>query len=61
MDRDRTSYVTFLDQRPETSKAWNAKFAVPITEVSTSLAGRALVEIVKPGADCYRWKDTKGQ
>lgn len=58
LDKGRTSYVTFLNENPEAGKAWNARFAVPITEVTTSLAGRALIELVKPGVDCYRWKQT---
>jgi hypothetical protein len=30
---------------------------VPGNGIATSLAGRALVEIIKPGVDCYRWKN----
>ncbi|MGC9319803.1 MAG: hypothetical protein ACP5KN_17350, partial [Armatimonadota bacterium] len=30
---------------------------VPGNGIATSLAGRALVEIIKPGVDCYRWRD----
>jgi hypothetical protein len=57
MNKERASYVTFLNENAEAGKAWNARFAVPITEVTTSLAGRALIELLKPGVDCYRWKD----
>jgi hypothetical protein len=32
---------------------------VPGNGIATSLAGRALVEIVRPGVDCYRWKDPR--
>jgi len=56
LDPNRKSYVTVLGEDVAASKAWNARFKVPITEVSTSLAGRAFVEIIKPAADCYRWK-----
>ena len=57
VDKNRRSYVTFLDEDPAAGKAWNAQFKVPITEVTTALAGRAMVEMIKPAADCYRWKD----
>ena len=30
---------------------------IPGEGIATSLAGRALVEIVKPGVDCYRWEE----
>ena len=29
---------------------------LPGNAIATSLAGRALVEIIKPGVNCYRWK-----
>lgn len=35
----------------------SADLKIPGNGIATSLAGRALVEIVKPGVDCYRWKD----
>ena len=35
----------------------SAYLAVPGNGIATSLAGRALVEIIRPGVDCYRWKD----
>ena len=57
LDKNRKSYVTVLGEDAAASKAWNARFSVPITEVSTSLAGRALIELIKPAVDCYRWKD----
>jgi len=59
LDKNRKSYVTVLGEDAAASKAWNARFKVPITEVSTSLAGRALIEVVKPAVDCYRWKDKR--
>ncbi len=30
---------------------------VPGDGIATSLAGRALVEVIRPGVDCYRWMD----
>ncbi len=57
LNKDRKSYVTVLGEDAAASKAWNARFKVPITEVSTSLSGRALIEVIKPAVDCYRWKD----
>ncbi|MFW6164101.1 MAG: discoidin domain-containing protein [Planctomycetota bacterium] len=35
----------------------SADLKVPGNGIATALAGRALVEIVRPGVDCYRWKD----
>jgi hypothetical protein len=32
---------------------------VPGNGIATSLAGRALAEIVRPGVDCYRWRDRR--
>jgi hypothetical protein len=32
---------------------------VPGDGIATSLAGRALVEVIKPGVDCYPWKETR--
>jgi len=37
----------------------SAYLKVPGNGIATSLAGRALVEIVRPGVDCYRWKDER--
>ena len=37
----------------------SAYLKVPGNGIATSLAGRALVEIVRPGVDCYRWKDKR--
>jgi hypothetical protein len=36
-----------------------SRWKVPLEHVATALAGRALVEVIKPGADCYRWKEAK--
>jgi len=52
LDEDRKSYAEVAS--PKLSE-WPWK--VPGEYVSTSLAGRALAEIIKPGVDCYRWKD----
>ena len=35
----------------------SAYLHIPGNGIATSLAGRALVEIIRPGVDCYRWKD----
>jgi len=35
----------------------SAYLRVPGDGIATSLAGRALLEIIRPGVDCYRWKD----
>jgi len=48
----RRYYLLLLDE--DRSRYLN----VPGNGIATSLAGRALVEIIKPGVDCYRWKDT---
>ncbi|MGQ9731097.1 MAG: discoidin domain-containing protein [Candidatus Zipacnadales bacterium] len=32
---------------------------IPGDGIATSLAGRALVELVQPGVDCYRWRETR--
>ena len=50
-DAVRKYYHLLLDE--ERSRYLN----VPGDGIATSLAGRALVEIIKPGVDCYRWKD----
>ena len=34
----------------------SAYLRVPGNGIATSLAGRALVEVIRPGVDCYRWK-----
>jgi hypothetical protein len=47
----RRYYLLLLDE--ERSRYLN----VPGNGIATSLAGRALVEVVRPGVDCYRWKD----
>ena len=52
LDKDRTNYAEVA--APEMSK-WPWKVAGEY--VSTSLAGRALAEIIRPGVDCYRWKE----
>lgn len=52
-DALRRYVVLLLD---ETRSAY---LKVPGNGIATSLAGRALVEIVRPGVDCYRWKDAK--
>ena len=56
LDKDRKSY-TEVARHPIRKKDW--KWAIAGEYVSTSLAGRALAEIVKPDVDCYRWKDKK--
>jgi len=35
----------------------SAYLRIPGNSIATSLGGRALLEIIKPGLDCYRWKD----
>ncbi|MBN2307605.1 MAG: discoidin domain-containing protein [Candidatus Hydrogenedentes bacterium] len=35
----------------------SAYLRVPGDGIATSLTGRALLEIIRPGVDCYRWKD----
>ena len=40
-------------------KERSAYLRIPGNGIATSLGGRALVEIIRPGVDCYRWKDTK--
>ena len=47
----RRYYLLLLDTNR------SAYLNVPGNKVATSLAGRALLELVKPGVDCYRWKD----
>jgi len=47
----RRWYVLLLDQER------NAYLRAPGDGIATSLAGRALLEIIRPGVDCYRWKD----
>jgi hypothetical protein len=54
LDDHRTSY-----QHGASPKPVKSRYRVPLDHVATSIAGRALVEIIKPGADCYRWKDQK--
>ena len=51
LDDHRTSY-----QHVASAKPVKSRYRVPLDYVATSIAGRALVEIIKPGADCYRWK-----
>jgi len=51
LDDRRASYQSVAAAQPVKSR-----YAVPLDYVATSLAGRALVEIIKPGADCRRWK-----
>ena len=50
-DALRRYVVLLVDERR------SAYLRVPGNGIATSLAGRALVEIVRPGVDCYRWKD----
>lgn len=52
LDDQRTSYQHVASAQPVKSR-----YRVPLDYVATSIAGRALVEIIKPGADCHRWKD----
>ena len=52
-DALRRYYLLLLDTRR------SAYLRVPGNSIGTSLAGRALLEIVKPGVDCYRWKDAR--
>lgn len=47
----RRWYVLLLDEKR------SAYLRVPGEGIATSLAGRALVEVIRPGVDCYRWKD----
>jgi hypothetical protein len=54
LDDNRTSYQHVMSPTPVKSP-----YRVPLDYISTSISGRALVEIIKPGADCYRWKDQK--
>ena len=54
LDDHRQSYQHVMSPTPVKSR-----YRVPLDYVSTSISGRALVEIIKPGADCYRWKDRK--
>lgn len=49
----RRYYLLLLDE------ARSRYLNVPGNGVATSLAGRALVEIVRPGVDCYRWKEVR--
>jgi dienelactone hydrolase len=51
LDDNRTSYQHVASPKPVKSR-----YRVPLDYVATSIAGRALIEIIKPGADCYRWK-----
>ncbi|NQT50616.1 discoidin domain-containing protein [bacterium] len=44
-------YTTLLLDEPR-----SRYLQVPGNGIATSLAGRALVEILRPGVDCYRWK-----
>jgi hypothetical protein len=44
-------YLLVLDEEK------SAYLRVPGDGIATSLTGRALLEIVRPGVDCYRWKD----
>jgi hypothetical protein len=37
----------------------SAYLKIPGDGIATSLGGRALVDIIRPGVDCYRWKDAK--
>ena len=37
----------------------NGYLEVPGAPIATCLAGRALIGVVRPGVDCYRWKDKK--
>ncbi len=52
LDNDRKSY-----QEVARHPLHKWKWKVAGEYVSSSLAGRALAEIVKPDVDCYRWKD----
>ena len=49
----RRWYLLLLDEKQ------SAYLHVPGDGIATSLAGRALLEIVRPGVDCYRWKDRR--
>jgi dienelactone hydrolase len=51
LDDKRPSYWHVASPTPVKSR-----YKVPLDYVSTSICGRAMVEIIKPGADCYRWK-----
>ncbi len=52
LDDDRESYTEVA-----AAKLSEWPWQVPGEHVSTSLAGRAVAEIVKPGVDCRNWKD----
>ena len=54
LDDHRQSYQHVMSPTPVKSP-----YRVPLDYISTSISGRALVEIIKPGADCYRWKEQK--
>ena len=54
LDDRRVSYTNVAP-----AQLAKSRWAVPLEHVGTALAGRALVEVVKPGADCYRWKEPK--
>jgi F5/8 type C domain len=47
----RRWYALVLDEEQ------SAYLKVPGDGIATSLAGRALLEIIQPGVDCYRWED----
>jgi len=40
-------------------KERGAYLKIPGNPVATALGGRALVDLICPGVDCYRWKDKK--
>lgn len=52
LDKDRKSYIAVASP-----KFRKSTYKVAPEYVATCLAGRALAEIVKPGVDCYRWKE----
>jgi len=47
----RRWYLLVLDEER------SAYLRIPGDGIATSLGGRALLEVIKPGGDCYRWKD----
>ncbi|MEA3365406.1 MAG: hypothetical protein U9Q79_07175, partial [Candidatus Hydrogenedentes bacterium] len=46
-------YLLVLDEER------SAYLKIPGDGIATSLGGRALVDIIRPRVDCYRWKDAK--
>ncbi|MCP4644869.1 MAG: hypothetical protein GY851_30785 [bacterium] len=57
LDDEASAYLRLPTVAPVSDDMKKGDGLVTGDGIATSLAGRALVDIVRPGVDCYRWKD----